>query len=155
MAKLFEQVEERETAPARFKRFSLGFVLKAIYIVGVTGLLVYLTISIFMMEGKKEKDKNKNNMRLIELVKMDNGTILTRQVKYVTFKKIDPEDTSDIFYEVMNSGESKYTVGTLIKFNHRFIQPQQIEGANYCIIETNQVQFHIEKEDVKADLLKR
>jgi hypothetical protein len=155
MAKLFEQVEEREVAPAKHKWLSLGFILKCVYIVNIIGALAYLTINVFWIEGKKERDKNKNNMELVQIVKMDNGKILTRQVKYVTFKKVDPEDTSDIFYEVLNAGDSKFTVGTLVKFPHRFVNLQQIEGEKYCIIDPAEIQFHIEKEDVKEDLLKR
>jgi len=153
MAKLFQQqVEERGESPVEHKKLVPGFFLKAM--MGLMVIVVFTIISVFVIEEKKERDKNKNNMELARIIEMDNGTILTRQVKYVTFKKTDPEDTSDIFYEVVN-GDKKYTEGMLVKFNHRFIQPQQIEGETYCVIETSQIQFHLKKEHVKADLLKR
>jgi hypothetical protein len=86
---------------------------------------------------------------------MDNGSILTQKVKYETFQKTDPDDTSDMFFEVVNAGESKYKNGDLIKYSHRFFNEQGIEAKKYCVIKEDQIDFHIKKENVKESLLKR
>jgi len=143
MAKLFDTnttILEHPKKRAPGLKFSIGF-----------AILLSLIIVCLMVE-KKEKYKNKNKM-LAELVIMDNGNILTKKVKYATTKKIDPEDTSDVFFEVIN-GNDNLAKGDLVKFNHRFIQETQIEGITYCIIDASQIQYHLKSEHVKTNLLK-
>lgn len=147
MAKLFEEIKEIPK-PAVKSRSGLRFSI-------IFAIILAIILLFMVIEKKREIDKeNKNMASLVELLVMDNGNILTQKVKYLTKAKVDPEDTSDIFFEVVN-GNEKYTKGVLIKFNHRFVQEQQIEGITYCLIDAAQVQFHIKKEDVKEDLLKR
>lgn len=123
------------------------------FLVGFSVVIMILFIIIIVGE-KKGIDKDKEIMGLEKQVIMQNGNILTKQVKYETSKKIDPKDTSDIFFEVIN-GNDNFQEGDLVKFNHRFIELQQLEGQEYCVIDPSQIQFKINKEDVKADLLKR
>lgn len=126
---------------------------------GLTFAIVFaIIISIILMfvivEKKREIVKDKKMIQLIEVLVMKKGFVLAQKVKYETSKKVDPEDTSDIFYEVVN-GNEEYSNGTLIKFPHRFINETQIEGKTYSVIDTEQIYFHINKEDVKENLLKR
>jgi regulatory protein YycI of two-component signal transduction system YycFG len=153
MAKLFDinEVEEEVVLEKASAKSYWNSSLLLLFLFIIIPILLGIVIS---MEKREEKNKNIESMELAKLVVMDNGHILTQKVKYETSKKIDPDDTSDIFYEVVN-GDEKYKEGFLVKFNHRFIQPQQIEGSNYCVIDAGQIQFHIKKEDVKEDLLKR
>jgi len=124
------------------------------YILGSV-LILALGLFIIIIGGKKEEiDKDKGIMGLEKLIEMQNGNILTQEVEYETSKKIDPKDTSGIFFEVVN-GNDKFQEGDLVKFNHRFRELQQIEGKEYCVIDPSQIQFKIKKEDVKADILKR
>lgn len=146
MAKLFitETVEKPADITSKFRNIVFAFFL---------GGLLSLIVFVFINREKERENKNMEN--LVELLNMDNGSVLTQKVKYETFQKTDPEDTSDIFFEVVNPGESKYEIGDLLKYNHRFFKEQGIEGKKYCIIERSQVDFHLKKKDVKESLLKR
>lgn len=149
MAKLFDRtytVNEAEKIQTKFKDILFVFFL---------GVVVSLIIFVFINREKEREIKNKNMESLIELLNMDNGSVLTQKVKYTTFEKTDPEDTSDVFFEVVNPGESDYEKGDLLKYNHRFFKEQGIEGKKYCIIEKSQVDFHLKKRHVKESLLKR
>lgn len=149
MAKLFDRtytVDETEKIQNKFK--SILFVFSLL-------VVLCLIIFVFINREKEREIKNKNMESLIELLNMDNGSVLVQKVKYTTFEKTDPEDTSDVFFEVVNPGESKYKNGDLLKYNHRFFKEQGIEGKKYCIIEMSQVDFHLKKENVKESLLKR
>jgi hypothetical protein len=115
---------------------------------------MFISIVVMGLVKKKEINKDKKIMNLAELLEMDNGNILTRKVKYETSKKRDPQDTSDIFFEVVN-GNEKYAKGDLVKFNHRFYNEQSFEGETYCIINTAEIQCHLKAEHVKKDILKR
>jgi hypothetical protein len=118
--------------------------------------IIFLVTVMFVSSLIINYNKNESKMEdLVQYVEMDNNNILTKKVIYETFKKIDPSDTSDVFFMVVNDNDEKYSKGTLIKFNHRFIQEQQIEGNIYCIIEKSQIQFYIKPENVKESLLKR
>lgn len=158
MAKLFGEEEEeeviiepKENSAKIFKGFLLGIFINIIF------LIVFLITVVLVKEEKRRDSNNKNNsmsVPLIEVIKVKKGNILTQEVKYTTFKKTDPKDTSDIYFEVI-IGDEEYPKGCLIKFAHRFYQPQQIEGTIYCVIDTEQIQFNIPKEHVKESLLKR
>jgi hypothetical protein len=155
MAKIFNNIrpEEPEDLPIGNNR-KVSRVIDIIFKVVVALFLIIIMFFIVIKRGeKKEINKDKGIMGLEKLIIMKNGNILTKQVKYETSKKSDPKDTSDIFFEVVN-GDEEYLDGDLVKFNHRFIQPQQIEGAEYCVLDPKQIQFKIKKEDVKRDLLK-
>lgn len=147
MAKLFEPNKKKNYVWYNPNNFFRLF--------SITIVFIALIIFIIVREEKRERENiNRKDMGMVHLLEMDNGNILTREVRYSTIKKVDPEDTSDVFYEVI-VGDKKYKEGMLIKFNHRFIQPQQIEGTNYCVIQADQIQFHLRKENVKEDILKR
>lgn len=149
MARLFEQVEPVPEPPKKKFKIKPFLLLLLAWIVSCSIIFMF-------MERKKEREiENKNMGNLVELLNMDNGSVLTQKVKYETFQKTDPEDTSEIFFEVVNPGESGYEVGDLLKYNHRFFKEQGIEGKKYCVIEKSQVDFHLKKKDVKESLLKR
>lgn len=155
MAKIFVKesvVVEPEHLPKRNNREVSSFLLYFLYSVGFVIIIMFFII--IMWGEKKGIDKDKGIMGLEKLVIMENGNILTRQVKYETSKKVDPKDTSDVFFEVVN-GNDKYHEGDLVKFNHRFREIQQIEGNDYVVLDASQIQFKIKQEDVKGDLLKR
>lgn len=147
MAKIFDPnaniPEEAEKKP------SSGLAVTIMVAIIFTIILVLMAI-----EKKREIDKENKIMNLVELLVMDNGNILTQEVRYATSKKVDPKDTSDLFFEVVN-GNDDFEKGDLIKFNHRFIQEEQIENKTYCLIPANQVHFHLKAKDVKKDILKR
>lgn len=149
MAKLFQPTNIIDAPAKRSTRYGSK------YFVSFLIVLVSLIIFVFINREKEREIKNKNMENLIELLNMDNGSVLTQKVKYTTFEKTDPEDTSDVFFEVVNPGESDYKKGDLLKYNHRFFKEQGIEGKKYCIIEKGQVDFHLKKEHVKESLLKR
>lgn len=149
MARLFEPIETIPEPPKK------EFRIKPFWTLLLAWVVVCSIIFMFMERGKKREIENKNMGNLVELLNMDNGSVLTQKVKYETFQKTDPEDTSDIFFEVVNPGESSYEIGDLLKYNHRFFKEQGIEGKKYCIIEKSQVDFHLKKKDVKESLLKR
>lgn len=147
MARLFVQDDTIPEIPKKKRR---GFKK-----IAWVWLVVCLIIIVFIAIGKKRGIDKENNMELVELLEMDNANILTQKVKYETFKKVDPDDTSDIFFEVVNPGDSKYEKGDLIKFGHRFFKEQQVEGKKFCVIETSSIEFHLKKKHVKESLLKR
>lgn len=100
--------------------------------------------------------ETKKHMNLVEKLIPDNGKIITQQVSYRTSQKLDPDDTSEVFFEVINSGnDEKYPPGTLIKFNHRHLEQVQIEGQTYTVIDKLVIHFYIKPEDVKTDIIKR
>ena len=146
MAKIFDP---NYVLPEDKKEPSAGFAVTIMVVIVFTIIMILMAI-----EKKREIDKEKKIMNLVELLVMDNGNVLTQKVKYATSKKIDPKDTSDLFFEVVN-GNDKLEKGDLIKFNHRFIQEVQIENKTYCIIEANNIQLHIKAENVKKDILER
>lgn len=149
MAKLFEQKKE-EVVPAKKNKPSLS----DLFFISIISVSLIILIAIIVV-GKKEKEyKNNKHMDLVELIEMDNGNILTKKVKYETYKKKDPQDTSEIFFEVIR-GNDKFTKGMLVKFPHRFVNETQIESETYCLIDPEQIQFHIKAAYVKESLLKR
>lgn len=148
MAKLFKP------EPA-FQPVLVTSKFKDLFFIFFLGVVVSLIIFVFINREKEREIKNKNMESLIELLNMDNGSVLTQKVKYTTFEKTDPEDTSDVFFEVVNPGESDYKNGDLIKYSHRFFNEQGLEGKKYCIIKGDQIDFHLKKEHVKESLLKR
>lgn len=150
MAKLFEPNEEEEIIPAKTKRFSLS----DLFFITVISVSFIILIAIIVVGEKEKRYKDKKIMKLVELLEMKNGNILTQKVKYETYKKKDPEDTSDIFFEVVN-GNDQYAKGNLVKFPHRFVNETQIEGETYCVIDPEQIQFQIKAANVKESLLKR
>lgn len=146
MAKLFEQKKEFPKA----KRLSgLIFAL-------VIAILVSISLIFVVIEGKKERESNKNKseMKLVKLLEMKNGYILTRMVRYKTSEKVDPKDTSDVFFEVVNGNEN-FEEGDLVKFNHNFFKETSIENEVYCSMDATQVEYRLKKEYVKENLLKR
>ena len=148
MAKLFEPNQEEEIIPAKKKRFSLSDLFSIISVSFV------ILIAIIIVGEKEKKYKDEKIMKLVEVIEMKNGNILTKKVKYETHKKKDPEDTSDIFFEVVN-GNDQYAKKDLVKFPHRFVNETQIEGETYCVIDPEQIQFQIKAANVKESLLKR
>lgn len=149
MAKLFDTTGTIDKPVKVTPRY--GGLLFVFLLIGLVGLIIFVLIN----REKEREIKNKYMENLVELLKMDNGSVLTQKVKYTTFDKTDPEDTSDVFFEVVNPGNSSFKKGDLLKYNHRFFKEQGIEGKKYCIIEAGQVDFHLEKKDVKESLLKR
>ena len=149
MAKLFEQNNE-EVVPAKKKRFSLS----DLFFISIISVSFIILIAIIKKKKKEKIYKDKKIMELVKVIEMKNGNILTRKVKYETYKKKDPEDTSDIFFEVVN-GNDQYAKGNLVKFPHRFVNETQIEGETYCVIDPEQIQFQIKVANVKESLLKR
>ena len=149
MAKLFEQNNE-EVVPAKKKRFSLS----DLFFISIISVSFIILIAIIIVGEKEKIYKDKKIMELVKVIEMKNGNILTRKVKYETYKKKDPEDTSDIFFEVVN-GNDQYAKGNLVKFPHRFVNETQIEGETYCVIDPEQIQFQIKVANVKESLLKR
>lgn len=149
MAKLFEQNNE-EVVPAKKKRFSLS----DLFFISIISVSFIILIAIIVVGEKEKIYKDKKIMELVKVIEMKNGNILTRKVKYETYKKKDPEDTSDIFFEVVN-GNDQYAKGNLVKFPHRFVNETQIEGETYCVIDPEQIQFQIKVANVKESLLKR
>lgn len=146
MAKLFTPNEQELIDPKKIKSiwdFKFSLVIPLVIIV------VFIAIV-----KKREIDKKNKIMNLVELLVMDNDNILTQKVKYITSQKIDPKDVSEIFFEVV-SGNENFEKGDLVKFNHRFIQEEQIENVTYCLIQANQVHFHLKSKDVKKDILKK
>lgn len=151
MARLFEQIYD-ESIPSE-KNINFKKRMRLLFVPAIISSIIFAFI---VIGEKRERDnKNKNMADLVELLNMDNGSVLTQKVKYETFKKTDPEDTSDVFFEVVNPGDSNYSKGDLLKYNHRFFKEQGIEGKKYCIIEKSQVDFHLKQKDVKESLLKR
>ena len=148
MAKLFEQNNE-EVVPAKKKRFSLS----DLFFISIISVSFIILIAIIVVGEKEKIYKDKKIMELVKVIEMKNGNILTRKVKYETYKKKDPEDTSDIFFEV--NGNDQYAKGNLVKFPHRFVNETQIEGETYCVIDPEQIQFQIKVANVKESLLKR
>lgn len=149
MARLFDTTGTIDKPAKVTPRY--GGLLFVFLLIGLVGLIIF----VFINREKEREIKNKNMESLIELLNMDNGSVLTQKVKYTTFEKTDPEDTSDVFFEVVIPGESDYEKGDLLKYNHRFFKEQGIEGKKYCIIEKSQVDFHLKKRHVKESLLKR
>ena len=149
MAKLFEQNNE-EVVPEKKKRFSLS----DLFFISIISVSFIILIAIIVVGEKEKIYKDKKIMELVKVIEMKNGNILTRKVKYETYKKKDPEDTSDIFFEVVN-GNDQYAKGNLVKFPHRFVNETQIEGETYCVIDPEQIQFQIKVANVKESLLKR
>lgn len=155
MARIFENtiVEEPvDKKPALSKIAIAGLVF--VFLVIATMFTVSLTYLAIPIINREKKEKINNRDMLVEVIEMENNSIMTQKVKYETSKKTDPDDTSDIFFEVIN-GNEKYPVGTLVKFPHRYLSPVEIEGKTYYPIEMNQIQFKINLKDVKTDLLKR
>lgn len=153
MAKMFEQIEEEtqeKISPSKESRFSLV----DYFFVFIISVSLIILVVIIVVGEKEKKYKDKKIMDLVELLEMKNGNILTRKVKYETYKKKDPQDTSDIFFEVVN-GNDEYAKGNLIKFPHRFVNETQIEGETYCVIDPEQIQFQIDSANVEESLLKR
>mgnify|MGYP003440859773 CR=1 FL=1 len=96
------------------------------------------------------------HMSLVQKIVPDNGKIITKEVQYRTAPKLNPDDTSDIFFEVINSGDCKtFVPGTLVKYNHRHKELVEIEGQTYVLIEKSVIHFHIKPEDVEKDIIKR
>ena len=149
MAKLFEQKKE-EVVPAKKSKQSLS----DLFFITIISVSLIILVAIIVVGEKEKKYKDKKIMNLAELVEMKNKNILTRKVKYETFKKRDPEDTSDIFFEVV-IGNDEYAKGNLVKFPHRFVNETHLEEETYCVIDPEQIQFQIKVADVKESLLKR
>lgn len=149
MAKLFEQKKEEVVLAKKSKRS-----LSDLFFITIISVSLIILVAIIVVGEKEKRYKNKKIMNLAELVEMKNGNILTRKVKYETYKKKDPEDTSDIFFEVVN-GNNEFAKGNLVKFPHRFVNETQIEGETYCVIDPEQIQFQIDLANVKESLLKR
>lgn len=147
MAKIFDP--DKSIPEEVLKKRSSGFKFSLLIAIIITIIVVFIAI-----EKKREIDKENKIMNLVELLVMDNGNILTQKVKYETSKKIDPKDTSDLFFEVV-VGNDKFKKGDLIKFPHRFFNETQIENKTYCVIDPDQIQFHLKAKDVKEDILKR
>lgn len=93
---------------------------------------------------------------LVKIIIPKNDHIICREVRYPTSEKIDPDDTSDIFFEVLNSnGDEEYEEGDLVKFPHRHNNMIQIEGVKYTLLDKKQILSVLKKEYVKEDIIKR
>ena len=120
-------------------------------------VLVFILIaSVRILQQLIIYSEKQKNMILVEQIIPDNGKIITQQVEYATSKKLNPDDTSAIFFEVVNSGnDEKYPPGTLIKYAHRHMELTQIEGKSYVVIDKSVIHFYIKPEHVKKDIIKR
>jgi len=94
-------------------------------------------------------------MSILKIVKPDNGNIIARKVIYETYKKTDPKDTGQEFYEIVTENDAEFPEGTLVKYNQRLIQETELEGEMFVVLLKSQIHYHIEKSDVKENLLKR
>jgi hypothetical protein len=148
MARLFDTIEEAEIINKDKNTFS-EFLKYFCLIILAIGIIISFENLVTIKQEKK-------SMRLVEQIVPDNDNLVCQKVKYSTSPKVDPDDTSDIFYEVYNSdGDKRYPKGTLVKFHYKYFQEVQIEGETYITIDKKQIQFHIKPEDVKRDILKR
>lgn len=148
--KLFEIKKPKSESKIEFK-YILTYIIGTICFI----LLFITTIEIIVNHKHLNKMEEKPKSELIHKLIMNGGNILTQKVEYETSKKVDPDDTSNIYFEVCNAGNSKIPVGALVKFNHRFIQEQQIEGETYFLIDYSNIHFYIKPEDVNKSILKR
>jgi intein/homing endonuclease len=148
MAKIFEEFQEpvKPTEDYFMSKRDYFFLITLVGVILIWGLgRIYL----------ETKDVMPQQKSVVETIKMKKGYILVQEVKYETYKKIDPSDTGDIYFEVVKSIEEDYQEGDLVKFNPRFREKVEIETGTYCILDASQIQFYIKKEDVKTGLLKR
>lgn len=94
-------------------------------------------------------------MPILEVIIPDNNHIICRKVAYETFKKIDPEDTSQDFHQVVTKNDPDYPEGCICKTNKMLVQETEIEGEEFSVLMKSQILFHILKENVQENLLKR
>jgi hypothetical protein len=122
-----------------------------IYSIVFTGLVISI-LTIFYMSSEQES----SSVVVLDVIKAKNKNMLCRKVNYNSFVKTDPKDTSDVYFEVtIPDPKGEYSQGDLVKFNYRFIEEVQVDGIVYCVLNPDNVQFVIEKKDVKNSLLRR
>lgn len=149
MGKIFEPVEFVEPhSPEEIKFTKKNY------------LFLVLMLSLMLLWGAGQIYLLKNNTMpeqksVVETINMRKGYILTKQVRYETYKKIDPTDTGDIYYQIVRSNKEDLKPGDLVKFNPRFIEKVEIENEQYVILDAELIQFSIKEKDVKASLLKQ
>lgn len=121
-------------------------------------IVLFLVFTIFVVTlivNNLNREKKERGMKLVELVVPKLGTVIAKRVSYPTSKKVDPDDVSDIFFEVINTNDVRYAVGDLTKFNYRHVEEISIEGEVYNMLDGDSIKLKINKADVKEDILKR
>lgn len=98
-------------------------------------------------------------MSLLQVIKAKNGTILCKKVKYGEGIAYDPNDTSNVWFEVLVSSDEKefkknIDVGDLVRYPPRLIVEEVIEGEKYYSFQKDNVSLIIKSEDVKKSLFK-
>lgn len=85
----------------------------------------------------------------LKKIETDNNYMVCRKVIYGVPSKIDPDDTSHIYYEVLvENPNSKWCPGDLIKFHGRFYEEQELFGHPVILIDYKLVQLGIKKENL-------
>jgi hypothetical protein len=129
-----EQKEEKVERRMNYK-YSFYALLLSI-ILGAIGISI---LNNYTMTKKKETT---------QIVEMDNNYIMTEKVEYGKPNSADPEDTSHIWYQVMNAPDnSKWKKGDLVSAIH--YTKKEYDGTIVYLIHQSNVLFGIRKENIK------
>lgn len=129
-----EQKEEKVERRMNYKY--LFYALLFPFILGVIGISI---LNNYTMTKKEETT---------QIVEMDNNYIMTEKVEYGKRNSADPEDTSHIWYQVMNAPDnSKWKKGDLVNAIH--YTKKEHDGTIVYLIHQSNVLFGIRKENIK------
>lgn len=92
--------------------------------------------------------------KVILSVKTVNETLLCKKVCYGEGNIADPNDETNVWFQVSKSKSEKIVPGDLVRSNIRHMTEHIIEGEYFYEVKENQISLIIESKDVKTDLFK-